>query len=82
MEYESGVSVTPASAGGAPWMLLKNCRLPSTSDSSAEGVPRSRAASRVSRSNASSGGVSARPVSARAARRAGSRSTSAAWVTG
>ena len=64
-ECESGVSRRAAQGSGSPIWLLKNCRSRSTRETRETGVPRRREASRVSRSNDSSAGVSRRCVAAR-----------------
>src|SRR2546426_1109879 len=71
-EYERGIARAAANASGRPVALLKNSRSSSGREMSATGVPSSLAARRVSRSNASSGGVSRRAVHLAAANLAGS----------
>src|SRR5262245_43822144 len=69
-EWLNGALRRLAQGSGNPMALLKNWRSSVTTVMRETGAPRSRAAIRVSRSNASSGAVSRRTVRATAASRA------------
>ncbi len=74
-EWESGVFRLVAQGSGNPCALLKNCWSASTRDTRAIGTSSNRRTSRVSRSKASSGGVSRSAVRRSASSRFRSCST-------